>query len=136
MKKSFMFLCSVMFLFCIAAHAQDKVIGEKSKGIIGEKSTGIIGEEGRPADQARMMKLKNEINSIYADYLKKQAAAESAADVLRKKLDQAMKNLEAADKLGNFEIQRLMSEFNQAESLRSQAQKKLDDAKKSVISKI
>ena len=33
----------------------------------------------------------------------------------------------SADKLGNFEIQRLMSQFNQAETLASNVQKKLDD---------
>jgi hypothetical protein len=134
MKKLLAIIC---FVFSVSfVHAQDKVIGEKSKGVIGEKSTGIIGEKGQPAEQARMIKMKNEINSIYADYLKKQQAAESAADVLRKKLQQAMKQLEASDRMGNFEIQRLMSEFNQSESLSSQVLKKIEDAKNAVVSKI
>jgi Skp family chaperone for outer membrane proteins len=130
---------SIVFLFCIFSaifvNAQnEKVIGEKSKGIIGEKGQkGIIGEKGQ---EARFTKLRNELNSIYADYLKKQQAAESAADALRKKLQETMKNLEAADKLGNFEIQNLMSEFNQAETLRSQALKKIEETKKSVVSKL
>jgi Skp family chaperone for outer membrane proteins len=137
MKKSITFLCSVMFLFCVTMHAQDKIIGEKgSKGVIGEKSTGIIGEKGQQAEQARMIKVKNEINSYFNDYMKKQAAAESAADELRKKLQQAMKQLEASDRMGNFEIQRLMSEFNQAETLSSQLQKKREETKNAVISKI
>jgi hypothetical protein len=38
-----------------------------------------------------------------------------------------MKDLEAQDKLGNFEIQRLMSQYNQAATLASHVQKKLDD---------
>jgi Skp family chaperone for outer membrane proteins len=133
MKKS---LAILSFVFCISfVQAQDKIVGEKSR-VIGEKSTGIIGEKGQPAEQARMIKMKNEINSIYADYIKKQQAAESAADALRKKLQQAMKQLEASDKMGNFEIQRLMSEFNQAESLSSQLQKKREETKTAVVSKI
>jgi hypothetical protein len=138
MKKSFTILCSVFFMLCIsynAVQAQDKVIGEKgSKGIIGEK--GVIGEKGQQAEQARMIKIKNEINSFYSDYAKKQAAAESAADALRKKLQQAMKQLESSDKMGNFEIQRLMSEFNQAETLSSQLQKKREETKEAVLRKI
>jgi chromosome segregation ATPase len=55
---------------------------------------------------------------------------------IRKQLESAMKDLEAQDKLGNFEIQDLMSRYNQAETLASSVQKKLDDAEKSVIGKI
>jgi hypothetical protein len=46
---------------------------------------------------------------------------------IRSQLDKAMKGLEAKDRMGNFEIQRLMSAFNQAETLSSNVQKKLDD---------
>ncbi|MEM0945209.1 MAG: hypothetical protein AAGI70_14835 [Pseudomonadota bacterium] len=42
----------------------------------------------------------------------------------------------AQDRLGNFEIQDLMSRFNQAETLASSVQKKTDDAKSAVIGKI
>ncbi|MEM8790265.1 MAG: hypothetical protein AAGE80_01510 [Pseudomonadota bacterium] len=42
----------------------------------------------------------------------------------------------AEDKLGNFEIQDLMSRFNQAETLASSVQKKTDDTKNAVIGKI
>jgi hypothetical protein len=48
-------------------------------------------------------------------------------DGIRKDLDGAMKDLEAEDRLGNFEIQRLMSTFNQMETLSSNVQKKADD---------
>lgn len=41
-----------------------------------------------------------------------------------------------ADKLGNFEIQDLMSTFNQAETLASSVQKKDDDRANAVIGKI
>ncbi|MFK7943830.1 MAG: hypothetical protein AB8B85_13075 [Paracoccaceae bacterium] len=40
------------------------------------------------------------------------------------------------DKLGNFEIQDLMSRFNQAETLASSVQKKTDDTSNVVIGKV
>jgi len=40
------------------------------------------------------------------------------------------------DKLGNFEIQRLMSQYNQSEQLASSVQKKQDDTANAVISKV
>jgi len=46
------------------------------------------------------------------------------------------KSLENQDKLGNFEIQRLMSSFNQAETLASSVLKKLSDTNSGVIGKI
>ena len=46
------------------------------------------------------------------------------------------KGLESQDKLGNFEIQRLMSSFNQAETLASSVMKKRDDTANAVIGKI
>jgi bacteriocin-like protein len=46
------------------------------------------------------------------------------------------KGLEAQDRLGNFEIQRLMSSFNQAETLAASVQKKADDTASAVIGKI
>lgn len=46
------------------------------------------------------------------------------------------KGLEAQDRMGNFEIQRLMSSYNQAETLASSVQKKLNDTDSAVIGKI
>ena len=46
---------------------------------------------------------------------------------VRKEFDGKMKGLEASDRMGNFEIQRLMSAFNQSETLSSNMQKKADD---------
>jgi hypothetical protein len=43
---------------------------------------------------------------------------------------------ESQDKLGNFEIQMLMSEYNEAEQLASNVQKKQDDTDKDLIHKI
>jgi hypothetical protein len=45
-------------------------------------------------------------------------------------------SLEATDKLGNFEIQDLMSQYNQAETLSSSVQKKMDDTSSGMIGKI
>jgi bacteriocin-like protein len=46
------------------------------------------------------------------------------------------KGLEGRDRLGNFEIQNLMSRYNQAETLASSVQKKADDTASAVIGKI
>lgn len=135
MKRSITILiCIACFSFSSLYAQNEKVIGEKSKKVIGEK---IIGEKGAdPQNRAILAKYKNEIERYYSAYIKRQAEAESIADGLRKKLEEAMKTLEAQDKMGNFEIQRLMSEFNQAEQLSSQVQKKREETKKSVISKL
>jgi hypothetical protein len=45
-------------------------------------------------------------------------------------------SLQASDKMGNFEMQRLMSEFNQAQTLAAQIDKKHADASASVIGKM
>jgi hypothetical protein len=45
----------------------------------------------------------------------------------RGRFQDAIKDLEADDKMGNFEIQDLLSRSNQAETLRSSIRKKLDD---------
>lgn len=51
-------------------------------------------------------------------------------------LKKGLKSLEGQDKLGNFEIQALMSAYNQAETLASSVRKKQDDTSSSVIGKI
>ena len=51
-------------------------------------------------------------------------------------LDGAAKDLQSQDKMGNFEIQRLMSDFNEAETLASSVLKKKDDATNSIIGKL
>ena len=137
MKKSIIFLA---ILFCAAtfsAHAQDKVIGEKSREkVIGEKIIGEKNVANQQVNKAALLKYKNEIERQYTEYLKKQAAAESAANALRKKMEEALKAMEADGKMGNFEIQNLMSEFNQAETLSSQVQKKREETKKAVVGKL
>jgi len=64
------------------------------------------------------------------------AASQGALGAVRSRLDDAMKQLESQDRMGNFEIQRLMSDFNQAETLASSVMKKLDDTNTGVIGKI
>ena len=54
----------------------------------------------------------------------------------RSRLGSASKSLEAQDKLGNFEIQDLMSAYNQAEQLASSVQQKLNATNNGVIGKI
>lgn len=44
--------------------------------------------------------------------------------------------LESEDKLGNFEIQDLMSQYNQAEQLATNVRKKRDETGNSVIGKV
>jgi hypothetical protein len=45
-------------------------------------------------------------------------------------------DLSNQDKLGNFQVQSLMSDYNEAQTLASSVQKKLDDTKSAVIGKI
>ena len=62
-------------------------------------------------------------------------SADAVASI-RSHFDDRSKDLESQDKLGNFEIQDLMSQYNQSESLASATQKKRDDATRDVIGKI
>lgn len=55
---------------------------------------------------------------------------------MKEKLEQRLKDLEAQDKLGNFEIQRLMSQYNQAEQATAAILKKKQDTESRVIQKI
>jgi len=48
----------------------------------------------------------------------------------------AGRGLQNQDRLGNFEIQSLMSQYNQAQTLASSVQKKLNDTANGVIGKI
>ena len=67
------------------------------------------------------------------------SGARRAVEQLRKSLDAlstTLKELESQDKLVNFEIQNLMSEFNKVETLASSVLKKRDDTANAVINKI
>lgn len=87
-------------------------------------------------DLGKALKKNQALNTSARGHLA--AALKVAQDVeaIRKSLEAAMKDLEAQDKLGNFEIQDLMSRYNQAETLASSVQKKLAETEKAVIGKI
>ena len=65
--------------------------------------------------------------------------ARHSVDQLRRILDKisvSLKELESSDELENFEVQDLLSQFNQAEALASNVLKKRDDTANSVIGKV
>lgn len=55
-------------------------------------------------------------------------ASRAAIDALRSRFESAIKDIETKDKMGNFEIQTLMSAYNQAQTAASDVKKKADDA--------
>lgn len=57
-------------------------------------------------------------------------------ETVRGRLQDAIKDLEADDKIGNFEIQDLLSRSNQAETLKSSVRKKVDDTASAVIGNV
>lgn len=65
-----------------------------------------------------------------------QKTNQDLADAIKARFQDAIKDLEAEDKLGNFEIQDLMSTYNQAETLASSVLKKRDDTANAVVGKV
>ncbi len=63
-------------------------------------------------------------------------ANRAALDALRSRFESATKDLESKDKLGNFEIQGLMSSYNRAETTASDVKKKVDDTQNGIVQKI
>jgi hypothetical protein len=63
-------------------------------------------------------------------------ASADQVQVIRSRFEDRSKDLESQDKLGNFRIQDLMSQYNQSETLSSNIQKKLDDAHRGLIGKL
>ncbi len=61
---------------------------------------------------------------------------QSEIDRIKDSFNGAVKDLEGKDKLGNFEINDLMSNYNQAETLASSVRQKLDKTQSDVIAKI
>lgn len=64
------------------------------------------------------------------------ACTPEALQRLRKELEAASKDVDAEDKLGSFEIQDLMSRYNQAERRASDVVKKLEAARQRAVGKI
>ena len=123
MKK--LLTCCLALGFFIAGYAQ-----EPKKEVI-NKPTAV------PAvNKAVLSKHKTEITRLYNEYAKQVKKTEDAMARLKKQLQAATKDLESQDRMGNFEIQNLMSEFNQAETLSSSVMKKLEASKNTVMNKL
>ena len=87
-------------------------------------------------NKAALSKHKSEITRLYNEYEKQAKKTEYAMARLKKQLEAAVKEIESQDRMGNFQIQDLMSQYNQAETLSSSIRKKMEDAKNGVISKL
>ena len=103
-----------------------------------EPKTEVITKPGvvPVVNRAVLSKHKTEITRLYNEYTKQVKKTEDAMARLKKQLQAATKELETQDRMGNFEIQRLMSTYNEAETLSSSARKKLEDSKNGIISKL
>ncbi len=65
-----------------------------------------------------------------------QAENAKIAELTKKQFEDKLKDLDGEDQMGNFEIQDLMSRYNQAETLASSVQKKKDDTAGGIIQKV
>ena len=63
-------------------------------------------------------------------------ASANTAQTIRSRFEDHSKDLESQDKLGNFQVQDLMSQYNQSQALSSNIQKKRDDTNRDLIGKI
>ncbi len=100
------------------------------------KTQPVIAPIDNNASKATLVSHKTKINQLFATYKDQMQKANATVAALRKELEAATKSLESQDRMGNFEIQRLMSTFNQAETLSSNVMKKLDSSRSAVINKI
>lgn len=119
-------ICILICAASLAMAQQPKTITTKNVAI---KDSGLV----------NLNNMKVELNQLLAQYNKQLKEADKTADrieELRKRFNAEMKDLESKDRLGNFEIQDLMSTFNQAETLSSNVAKKLSDSRKAVINKL
>lgn len=106
---------------------------------IRDKQMPVLKAEIANPDREALLKARKELDEHYRA---RRISAEvySAANlrnaIALRLLEDSLKELEAEDKLGNFEIQDLMSTFNQSQQTASSVQKKQDDTANSVISKV
>jgi len=70
---------------------------------------------------------------VSAVFGQNQPSQQTNVQSIKNKLDGTDKDLQSQDKLGNFEIQSLMSNFNQAQTTASSVTKKADDTGNSII---
>ena len=123
---------------CLLSHpafAQERPADQRAPG---KSPVNVIGEEAtrKTPENVTSQRHRTEINQLLAQYKKEQREADQKLAALRAKLEAAAKELEGKDRMGNFEIQRLMSAFNQAETLASSVLKKRDDAATAIINKL
>ena len=136
MKRALIVFAAGTFCFLLnTAPAQQRALDQKElqpppPRVIGEK------ESQKGLSGATSLRHKSEINRLLAQYRGKQRETDQKMTELKKKLESAMKDLEAQDKMGNFEIQNLMSTLNQAETLSSSVRKKLDETANQLMSKL
>jgi hypothetical protein len=107
---------------------------KKAVGLLG-KTSGEMGKALKK-QQALNASARGHVAAALKVAQEPGAAGPDKVAAIRKTLESALKDLESQDRLGNFEIQRLMSQYNQAETLASSVQKKLDDTAKGVAGKI
>lgn len=75
-------------------------------------------------------------NAIQNPKLNVSGGLHDLIDEIKNKLDSMTNDLESQDKMGNFQIQDLMSQYNEAESLAASVEKNKDDSDQALIGKI
>jgi hypothetical protein len=126
------FITAVFSLCCFICFAQQP----------GTPKQKAINNTIKPAATTQKVKIQSlntkllKLLDAQAAQLKQAEANAAKIEELRKELEKTQKEIEAEDRLGNFEIQRLMSAFNQMETLASNVLKKSSETSKGVIGKI
>ena len=86
-----------------------------------------------------IQEMQANLEQLLIHYNKQISAAQATMNKiedLQNKLDGKMNDLKQKDKLVKFEMQRLMNQYNQAETTTSNVNKKLSDSRSSVARKI
>lgn len=83
----------------------------------------------------QVAELENEVDDLQ-DFALDSTGDVSALETMSKRFENTTKDLEAQDRLGNFEIQQLMSRMSSSETLASNVQKKINDSAEAIIGKI
>ena len=114
----------------------------KEMAVLGRQLKGVQrgSEADRAAARATAARITERTRDLQRSFAKIGVAPAKGAGGVLSRLESTLadiiKELEAEDRLGNFDIQRLMSQYNQAEQLASQVQKKKDDTESAIIQKI
>ena len=81
-------------------------------------------------------KLTKNLDFVASDATRYASGINDFIKALKKRFEDPGKNLEAQDKISNFELQTLLSNYNESATLASSLKKKTDDQNSCVISKI